>query len=342
MLDVIYDSQFTEHTTGDDHPERPARLAAVIEGLTAGGCPPARYQLPTIVDRAALARVHDESYVALVERVCEKLPDYFVAELPTGDATVGHDSFRIALLAAGAAVDAARRARADRPVFALVRPPGHHAEPARGMGFCLLNNVAVAAQSARANTGATLIVDFDYHHGNGTQAWVERALSDGGAPLGFISTHAYPAYPGTGAFSESHTADGGFMIDIPLDLSTPTHDFIGAWSMLLPPLAAKLRPSTIVVSTGFDFLEGDPIAGLPVGIEAVDALCGLLGETAAAYGAGLAFVLEGGYSLPNLHASARTLARSFGEGAGRVHVPSGHMPHNPQLRGMIAEVLSWL
>ena len=218
--------------------------------------------------------MHDPSYVGLVERVCDALPEYYVAELPTGDATVVHDSFRIALLAAGAAVDAARRARPDRPMFAMVRP------------------------------------------------------------------HAYPAYPGTGAFSESRKSDNGFIIDVPLDLNTTTHDFIGVWSMLLPALAARIKPKTIVVSTGFDFLEGDPIAGLPVHVEAVDALCGLLGETAADHKAGLAFVLEGGYSLPNLRASGRSLAHSFGAGENRAHVPKGQMPRDTRLREMIKTALS--
>jgi acetoin utilization deacetylase AcuC-like enzyme len=280
--------------------------------------------------------------MSLIERFCEAVPDAAVAELPTGDTTAGHESYRIALLAAGAAVEAVRRADVDRPTLAVVRPPGHHAEPARGMGFCLLNNVAIAAQTARHERGATLIVDFDYHHGNGTQAWVEKAPAVHGAPLGFISSHAYPAYPGTGAFRESRYSKENFVVDIPLPLDTATADFVAIWSRLLPPLAKALRPTTIVVSAGFDFLEGDPIAGLPVTIEAVDALCGLLGETAAEHNASLAFVLEGGYALTNLRASGAVLARSFGADESRVHVPTASAPHDVRLREMSDEVLRWL
>jgi len=209
------------------------------------------------------------------------------------------------------------------------------------MGFCVFNNIAIAAQAARERFGATLVVDYDYHHGNGTQAWVERAVTDGGAPVGFISTHAYPAYPGTGAFSESFFGEGGFVVDIPLPLSTSTDDFVAVWSSLLPPLARRLRPKAVLVSAGFDFLAGDPIAGLPVAPRAVDALCGLVGSVAEEHRAALAMILEGGYSLNNLRASGAKLAYDFGKHAGDVHVPQAAAPQDVRLRQMVESVLAW-
>ena len=286
--------------------------------------------------------VHAERYVELVERFCEAVPELTVAELPTGDTTAGRDSYQIALLAAGAAVDAATIAKPGAPSLAVVRPPGHHAEPARGMGFCLFNNVALAAQTARAQRGATLVIDFDYHHGNGTQAWAEQVIGDGRAPLGFFSTHAYPAYPGTGAFSESRYAADGFVIDIPLPLDTSTGDFVGVWSTLLPVVAKAMRPRTIVVSAGFDFLQNDPIAGLPVSVEAVKLLSSLIGQTAAEHDASVALVLEGGYDLNNLRLSAEMLARAFTSDASHTHVPAAHTPQDERLHEMTAEVLRWL
>jgi acetoin utilization deacetylase AcuC-like enzyme len=344
MLTVVFDKRYARHGTGPGHPERAARLGALVEGLEAGGLPESTFVEPAPAELSSISAVHDPRYVALIEKYCASIPalDGAVAELPTGDTMVTRESFDIALLAAGGALGALNLAAAGKPSLAIVRPPGHHAEPARGMGFCVFNNIAVAAQSARERFGATLIVDFDYHHGNGTQAWVERAMGDGRAPLGFISTHAYPAYPGTGAFSESQVRDDGFVIDIPLPHSTDTDDFIAVWASLLPPLAARLKPKVILVSAGFDFLSGDPIAGLPVAPRAVDALCGLLGAVAAEHKAALAMILEGGYSLDNLRASGSKLAYDFGKHATDVHVPAASTVGNARLSSMTKEVLEWV
>ena len=174
-----------------------------------------------------------------------------------------------------------------------------------------------------------------------TQAWVERALTDGGPSLGFISTHAYPAYPGTGAFSESRVEEGGFVVDVPLPLTTITDDFVAVWSSLLPVITQRFRPARIVVSAGFDFLLGDPIAGLPVTARAVDSLCGLFGNVAEACGASLCFVLEGGYSLANMTASGLALAHDFGAASGEVAVPASSLPSSPQLRAIVSEARTW-
>jgi acetoin utilization deacetylase AcuC-like enzyme len=324
MLTVIFDKRYAHHGTGPGHPERAARLGAIVEGLEAGGISQTSFVGPSPAVLSQIAAVHDPAYVALVEKYCESIrSDGVYAELPTGDTIVTRESFDIAMLAAGGA-------------------PGHHAEPARGMGFCVFNNIAIAAQAARERFGSTLIVDFDYHHGNGTQAWVERAMGDGRAPLGFISTHAYPAYPGTGAFSESQMRGEGFVVDIPLAHSTGTDDFIAVWSSLLPALAARLKPRVILVSAGFDFLSGDPIAGLPVSARAVDALCALLGEVAQQHHAVLAMILEGGYSLDNLRASGTKLAYDFGKHSTDVHVPAGARPSDGRLNAMVKSVLEWI
>jgi acetoin utilization deacetylase AcuC-like enzyme len=338
---VTFDPRCAEHLTGAGHPERPQRIAAFVSGLEAGGCAPAGFVGAEPASRVDIRTVHDEEYIAAVERYCESIPPGTVAELPSGDTNVGRTSFEIALLAAGIVVDAALAARPGEPTLAVARPPGHHATPKRGMGFCIFNNAAVAAQRLRTESGRVLIADFDYHHGNGTQAWVERALADGGPAIGFFSTHAYPAYPGTGAFSESHVEEGGFVLDVPLPLTTITDDFVAVWSSLLPVITESFRPARILVSAGFDFLAGDPIAGLPVAARAVDSLCGLFGQAAAVCGASLCFVLEGGYSLENMTASGLALARDFGRAASDVEVPAASLPSSPQLRAIVSEARTW-
>ena len=340
---VTFDPRCAEHLTGPGHPERPQRIAAFVSGLEAGGLARAEFVEAQPAVLGDIQAVHDARYVEAVERFCLSIPDdTTVAELPSGDTNVGRSSFDVALLAAGVVSDAALGARPGAPTLAVARPPGHHATPERGMGFCVFNNVAVAAQRLRAlRGGPVLIADFDYHHGNGTQAWVERALGDGGSPIGFMSTHAYPAYPGTGAFSESQVRGGGFVVDVPLPLTTITEDFVAVWSSLLPAIVKRFRPTTLVVSAGFDFLTGDPIAGLPVAARAVDSLCGLFGQVADDCGAALCFVLEGGYSIENMLASGRSVARDFGVAAGSVEVPAASLPSSPRLREMVTTALSW-
>lgn len=341
-LAVVFDPRYALHVTGAGHPERSARLGAFLEGLESGGAARALFSSPAPASESDVLAVHDAGYLSVVERTVSAIPPGSLAELPTGDTVVGGESLDVALLAAGGALAALSAAKAGVPSLAVLRPPGHHAEPARGMGFCVFNNIAVAAQAARVSGDRVLIVDFDYHHGNGTQAWVERAVDDGLPALGFVSTHASPAYPGTGAFTESFVRDSGFVVDVPLPLDTQTDDFVAVWSSLLPALAARLRPSVILVSAGFDFLAGDPIAVLPVSPRAVDSLCGLLGMVALEHRAALAMILEGGYSLENLRASGRAVAADFGSRSSEVAVPAGALPSHPRLRAMVSEVLRWV
>ncbi|HEY5095888.1 MAG TPA: hypothetical protein VII69_12305, partial [Candidatus Eremiobacteraceae bacterium] len=145
----------------------------------------------------------------------------------------------------------------------------------------------------------------------------------------------------TGAFAESRVADGGFVVDVPVPLTTITDDFIAVWATLLPVIASSFRPATIIVSAGFDFLMGDPIAGLPVAGRAVDSLCGLFGQVADECGASLCFVLEGGYSIENMTASGLALARDFGCASGEVQVPVSALPSSPHLRDIVTETLKW-
>jgi acetoin utilization deacetylase AcuC-like enzyme len=250
---------------------------------------------------AELERVHSPQYVELVKRETGGTPP--ARYLSTGDTVVDEASLRAARRAAGGAIVAVDAAVAERKAaFALVRPPGHHAEPSRGMGFCLFNNAAVAARAYQAHHGGrVLVVDFDYHHGNGTEAI-------GGDGLSYISMHAYPAYPGTG--NRSYRRGDDIVVNVRLPVGgISTETFVATWEELLPAMASAARPNLIVVSAGFDYVAGDRVGDLGVGVEAAPPVAAAIRRVADEHcGGSVAYVLEGGYELDALTYSIASIA----------------------------------
>jgi acetoin utilization deacetylase AcuC-like enzyme len=296
---LLFDPVMTEHDPGPGHPESPDRLRAIWRDLSARPVAGTEVVAPPKATREELSRVHDEEYVARIlslrGREVQLDPD-------TATSTASVDA---ALLAAGAATEAVRRVIDGKATsaFALVRPPGHHAESTRAMGFCLFNNVAVAAAEAHAKgLSRVLCIDWDVHHGNGTQHsyYARRDLL-------FCSTHQYPFYPGTGSESETGTGPGeGFTVNVPLPAGCGDGDYAASFADVLLPIADAYRPELILVSAGFDAHRDDPLAGMEVSEEGFAALCGAVKKIADRHSAGrLVLTLEGGYDLRALSRSAR-------------------------------------
>ncbi|MCH8345196.1 MAG: histone deacetylase [Planctomycetes bacterium] len=292
---LFFHDAMLEHDSGAGHPERPDRLRAICEKLKRSPIPNVRWATPQPAAREVIEQVHKPAYVDRLEALRGR-----TAALDA-DTAVSPGSIPAAYLAAGAAIEAVSAVVTGpaKRAFALVRPPGHHAEADRGMGFCLFNNVAIAAAHARAALGCAriVIVDWDVHHGNGTQH-IFGARQD----VMFFSTHRYPFYPGTGSVDEVGTDQGaGFTVNVPLPAGFGDGEYHAIFCELLVPIADAFAPDLILVSAGFDAHRQDPLGGMAVTEDGFAALCATVCDLAHRHAQGrLVLVLEGGYDLPAL------------------------------------------
>lgn len=311
-MKVVTDAIYGDHLRGIGHPESPDRVEVVAALLRERGLLGETVAARDATDEE-IERVHRAQYVELVKRETNGLRE--ARYLSTGDVVIDGRSLAVARRAAGGAIAAMDAAvDANAPVFALVRPPGHHAESARGMGFCLFNNAAIAARAFQAQHGGrVLIVDFDYHHGNGTQ----DIAGDG---VSYLSTHASPAYPGTGFETASIGRD--LVVNVPLPASgIATEAFAAIWERLLERAASFVKPDAIVVSAGFDYVKGDPVGDLGVDVEVASALAAGIAQVAQRYcNNRVAYVLEGGY---DIHSLAESIERVLVGGANADTEPLG-------------------
>jgi acetoin utilization deacetylase AcuC-like enzyme len=321
------DPLFLEHDAGPGHPERPERLKAVRDGLAAGGL---MERLTPLTARPAtteeLLRVHTEEHVARVAATHGRHHQF------DPDTAAGPRSYQAALLAADTVVDAVDRVLGNEGehAFCAVRPPGHHAEADRAMGFCLFNNVAVgAAHALHRGLERVLIVDWDVHHGNGTQSIFyedPRVL--------FISSHAYPFYPGTGALDEMGEGKGiGYTVNLPLPGGTGDRQYARLYRDIVAPIGKAFGPELVLVSAGFDPHALDPLAGMTVtdrGFAELADVCLDIAETTSS--ARAVFVLEGGYDLGAIAASSAAVVRRL--------LGEPHEPISPAAGGRFEEELA--
>ena len=307
MFGLVLDERFEGHDTGPGHPERPARLRAIRGALEPLMAPHWTRIEPRAATDAMLLAVHAREHLEDVAAACA----HPTRVLDGGDTVVGPASERIARQAAGSIVEACRRVHAGeiRRAFAAVRPPGHHAERQRAMGFCLYNSVAVAAAWLRAmGVERVLVVDWDVHHGNGTQHIFEEDPT-----VFYFSVHQWPLYPGTGAAEERGRGAGeGFTLNRPLPPGAGDEEFLAALRDDLVGAAAWFRPEFVLVSAGFDAHRADPLAQLRVTTPAFGEATRIVRELAQRHAGGrVVSCLEGGYDLEALAACVEEHVRGL-------------------------------
>ncbi|MBM3750914.1 MAG: histone deacetylase [Acidimicrobiia bacterium] len=287
---LLHSPRFSEHCPPPGHPERIERgevLEAVAGAFAAGG---GAVREPRMATREELALVHTAAYLDAIEATAGK------AVMIDDDTYTSPESYDVARLAAGATIDAARHAwTTGESAMALVRPPGHHAEPHKAMGFCFYSNIAVAAAVLRAQGAERVaIVDFDVHHGNGTQAAFYADPS-----VLFISSHQYPFWPGSGADTDRGSGAGeGFTLNLPMRAGAGDDEVLGVYERQALPALEAFRPDVVLVSAGYDAHHRDPLGGLRMTTAGFARLSEMLADAARRLcGGRIAVVTEGGYDL---------------------------------------------
>lgn len=315
---LFTDLAMLAHDPGAGHPESPRRLARILDVLTTAPITGTELRSPRKATREELLLIHTPEHVAMIESHAGQSVQL------DPDTAMSPGSFDAALLAAGAALQATQAVQQGEAnnAFALVRPPGHHATPSQAMGFCLFNNAAIAAEAARkAGAERVLVLDWDVHHGNGTQDafWRRRDVL-------YLSSHQFPYYPGTGAAHEVGEGEGqGFTVNVPLPSGQADPDYGAVFHEIFLPIAERFRPDLVIVSAGFDPHRSDPIGGMLVTERGFAAMASAVKQLAERCANGrLVLLLEGGYDLDGLahsvHACAEVLAGrrdEFPPGAGR-------------------------
>ena len=312
-----------EHDTGHAHPERPARVAAVLEGVARSQVEILSIDSPQAT-RSDLALVHDASYIERVEEFARSGGGAFDM-----DTIVSSDSWEAALRAVGgvnAVVNSLAHGKGDLG-FAITRPPGHHALRDRAMGFCLFNNVAVATALLRSEGNRVAILDWDVHHGNGTQAMM---LDD--PSVLYVSLHQSPFYPFTGEAGDIDLGEAkGTTINVPLPAGTAGDVYRGAWDRIVLPVVDQFEPDWLFISAGFDAHIDDPLAEMRLAAADYGWMAGSLSRVHPTSRTVVA--LEGGYNLAALRDSTNSMLRGF---AGEV--PAEPSLHSPESSAMAVEI----
>lgn len=338
-VSVIFDEIFLRHRAGDWHPESPYRVEGILNRLQKDDIKDLiEIHSPYKAKKEEILWNHTEELFNLIASTAGK--PYFSLDPDTG---TNEFSFEAALYAVGAQKKGLELLleQGYNYAFALVRPPGHHAERDRAMGFCLFNNVALAAYYAKFyyHLKRILIIDFDLHHGNGTQ----KSFYEDSQVL-FFSTHQYPYYPGTGNYTEIGALEGrGFNINVPLKAGSEDDDFLFFYKKLLEPIALQFKPEIILVSAGFDCLMGDPLGGLKLSLEGLAAIIQIIKNLAQNSSQNkILFTLEGGYNLTNLSEGvAKVIKTLAGKDEIKIRETLTPSPYAVELYNKITDLLKY-